>query len=153
MWDREQKISTPNKCSCCGTKSKNSEIGNLEILRRPNKAWFFLKDNTTEKIDALTKIVTKDTLEMLLFHFTQKRIEVHVCICFVAYKVYKELERILKLSGINLSVDKVLNIAKTVTTLKSKLPESGKTLTKIMLLTATHKMTNPLFDKKFWKMF
>jgi hypothetical protein len=32
--------------------------------------------------------------------FTEKRIEVHVCICFVAYKVYKEPERILKISGI-----------------------------------------------------
>ena len=80
--------------------------------------------------------VTKGTLEMRpMFHFTAKRIEAHVCICFVAYKVYKELERILKLSGINLSVDKVLNIAKTITTLKIKLPASGETLTKTMLLT------------------
>jgi len=40
--------------------------------------------------------VTKGTLEMRpMFHFTAKRIEAHVCICFVAYKVYKELERIL----------------------------------------------------------
>ena len=28
----------------------------IEILRRPNKTWFFSKDNTIEKIDALTKI-------------------------------------------------------------------------------------------------
>lgn len=28
----------------------------LEILRRPKKTWFFSKDNTEEKIDALTKI-------------------------------------------------------------------------------------------------
>jgi len=57
--------------------------------------------------------VTKGTLEMRpMFHFTQKRIEAHVCICFVAYKVYKELERILKCTNTNLSVDKVLNIAK-----------------------------------------
>jgi len=42
--------------------------------------------------------VTKGTLEMRpMFHFTSKRIEAHVCICFVAYKVYKELERILKI--------------------------------------------------------
>ena len=41
--------------------------------------------------------ITKDKIN--------KRIEAHVCICFVAYKVYKELERILKLSDINLSVD------------------------------------------------
>ena len=28
----------------------------IEILRRPNKSWFFSKDNTEEKINALTKI-------------------------------------------------------------------------------------------------
>ncbi len=98
--------------------------------------------------------VAKGTLEMRpMFHFTQKRIEAHVCICFVAYKVYKELERILKLSGMNLSVDKVLNIAKTITTLKIKLPASGETLTKTMLLTQKHRTIEPLFDKNFWKMF
>jgi transposase len=96
--------------------------------------------------------VTKGTLEMRpMFHFTPKRIEAHVCICFVAYKIYKELERILKLNGINLSVDKVLNIAKTITTLKIKLPASGETLTKTMLLTQKHKSIQQLFDKKFWK--
>ncbi|KXX71145.1 hypothetical protein [Flammeovirga sp. SJP92] len=29
---------------------------NIEILRRPNKTWFFSKNNTEEKINALTKI-------------------------------------------------------------------------------------------------
>jgi len=97
--------------------------------------------------------VTKGTLEMRpMFHFTPKRIEAHVCICFVAYKVYKELERILKLNDINLSVDKVLNIAKTITTLKIKLPVSGETVTKTMLITAKHKTISQLFDQKFWEM-
>lgn len=96
--------------------------------------------------------VTKGTLEMRpMFHFTPKRIEAHVCICFVAYKVYKELERILKLSGINLSVDKVLNIAKTITTLKIKLPVFGETLIKTMLITAKHNSIRQLFDQKFWE--
>jgi len=53
----------------------------------------------------------------------------------VAYKVYRELGRILKLNDINLSVDKVLNIARTITTIKVKLPISGETLTRTMLLT------------------
>lgn len=30
----------------------------IEILRRPNKTWFFSKDNTEEKINALTKIAS-----------------------------------------------------------------------------------------------
>ena len=88
-----------------------------------------------------------------MFHFTPKRIEAHVCICFVAYKVYKELERVLKLKNINLSVDKVLNIAKTITTLKIKLPISGEAMTKTMILTDKHRSIETLFDKMFWKNF
>ena len=96
--------------------------------------------------------VTKGTLELRpMFHFTAKRIKAHVCICFVAYKVYKELGRILRLKGIDLSVDKVLNIAKTITTIKVKLPASGETLTKTMLLTKKHHSIKQLFDKNSWK--
>jgi transposase len=96
--------------------------------------------------------ITKGTLEVRpMFHFTQKRIEAHVCICFVAYKIYKELERILRLKGINLSVDKVLDIAKTITTLKIKLPISNETMTKTMLLTQKHKSLNSLFNDNCWK--
>ena len=95
--------------------------------------------------------VTKGTLEMRpMFHFTPKRIEAHVCICFVAYKVYKELERILKTNGFNLSVDKVLSIAKTITTLRIKLIQSGQTIDRTMLLTKKHKLIQPLFEGWFW---
>jgi transposase len=96
--------------------------------------------------------ITKGTLEMRpMFHFTPKRIEAHVCICFVAYKVYKELERVLKISHINMSVDKVLEIAKTVTTIKINLPISGNAMTKTMLLTQRHRSIAQLFDENFWK--
>jgi transposase len=96
--------------------------------------------------------VTKGTLKLRpMFHFTEKRIEAHVCICFVAYKVYKELERILEVNSINLSVDKVLNISKTITTIKVRLPVSNETLTKTMLLTARHKSIAVLFDTIFWQ--
>lgn len=44
-----------------------------------------------------------------MFHFTPRRIEAHTCICFVALKVYKEFERILKMTNIKISVDRVLN--------------------------------------------
>ena len=94
--------------------------------------------------------VTKGTLEMRpMFHFTPKRIEAHVCICFVAYKVYKELERILKTNGFNLSVDKVLTIAKTITTVKVRLPIAGENMSKTMLL-PKHKLIAKLFDEHFW---
>ena len=95
--------------------------------------------------------VTKGTIEMRpMFHFTHKRIEAHVCICFVAYKTYKELERVLKLKGVLLSVDRVLDIAKTVTTITVKLPASQKRMTKTMIITEKHKQIAPLFEESFW---
>ena len=98
--------------------------------------------------------ITKGTLEMRpMFHFTPKRIEAHVCICFVAYKVYKELERVLKISHINMSANKVLDIAKTITTIKINLPISGNTMTKTMLLTNKHRSIAHLFEENFWKYF
>ncbi len=95
--------------------------------------------------------ITKGTLELRpMFHFNPRRIEAHVCICFVAYKVYKEMNRILKLKGINLSVDKVLSISKTITTIKMKLPISKTHLSKTMLITSKHKSIAMLFDENFW---
>jgi transposase len=98
--------------------------------------------------------ITKGTLELRpMFHFTKKRIEAHICICFAAYKVYKELERILKACNIKLSVDKVIDISKTITTLKIKLPISGETMTKTLLITPYHKSIAKLFDENFWENF
>jgi transposase len=96
--------------------------------------------------------ITKGTLELRpMFHFTPKRIEAHVCICFVAYKIYKEFERILRIKGIDMSVDKVLDIAKTITTLKIRLPLSNEILTKTMFMTQKHLSIAQLFNKNFWQ--
>ena len=54
--------------------------------------------------------------------------------------MYKELERVLKISKINLSVDKVISIAKTITTIRIKLPLQKKTKTQTLLLTKQHKL-------------
>ena len=96
--------------------------------------------------------VTKGNLEMRpVFHFTAKRIEAHICICFIAYKVYKEFERILKLMKFPLSVDKVLEIAKTIPTVSMRLPYNQGKLTKTLFLTEAHRSIKPLFDlRKFF---
>lgn len=91
--------------------------------------------------------VSKGMLEMRpMFHFTERRIEAHVCICFIAYKVYKELERLIAINKIGLSVDKVLDAAKTITTIRVKLPENGTFFTKTLFLTERHLAIKPLFD-------
>jgi hypothetical protein len=81
-----------------------------------------------------------------VFHFTPRRIEAHICICFIAYKVYKELERILRLMKFPMSVDKVIEIAKTIPTITMRLPYNQQKLTKTMFLTDEQRAIKPLFD-------
>ena len=95
--------------------------------------------------------IAKSKIEIRpMFHFTRRRIEAHICICFVALKVYKELERLLKLSGIRMSVDKVLNMAKTVTTISVYMPQNKKHLIKTMPM-KRHKPIAKLFEENFWE--
>ena len=94
--------------------------------------------------------ISKSKIEIRpMFHFTRKRIEAHVCICFVALKVYKELERLLKLAFIKISVDKVLELAKTIVTIHMTLPQNKQTISKTMLMKRHQKIAN-LFDDDFW---
>ena len=94
--------------------------------------------------------IAKSKIEIRpMFYFTRKRIEAHICICFVALKVYKELERMLKVSDIKMSVDKVLALAKTITTIQIKLPLNKEVYTQTMLM-ARHQKIAKLFDEEFW---
>lgn len=94
--------------------------------------------------------IAKSKIEIRpMFHFTRRRIEAHICICFVALKVYKELERMLRVSGTRMSVDKVLALSKTVTTIQVTLPKSGELVTKTMLMPRHQKIAR-LFDENFW---
>ena len=96
--------------------------------------------------------ISKSKIEIRpVFHFTRRRIEAHVCICFVALKVYKELERLLKLSEIRMSVDKVLALAQTIVTIQIKLPQNNETISKTMLM-KRHQRIAPLFTDEFWGM-
>ena len=91
--------------------------------------------------------ITKSNLEARpIFHFTEKRIEAYICICFIAYKVYKELEHIIKLAKIDISIDSVLKIAKTIATIRIKMPNNGKVRQQTLLLTSAQHSIKSLFD-------
>lgn len=95
--------------------------------------------------------ITKGTLDVRpMFHFTPRRIEAHVCICFVALKVYKELERLLKQSGCQYSVDEVLRIAETVVAIEIARPENNDTVTKTLCLTKEERAISYLIETDDW---
>lgn len=90
--------------------------------------------------------IGKGQLEMRpMFHFTEKRIESHICICFIAYKMYKELERRIRMLRIPMSVDKVLDIAKTITTIRLRLP-NGELYSETLYTTPQQEAIRPLIE-------
>lgn len=94
--------------------------------------------------------ISKSKIEIRpMFHFARRRIEAHFCICFVDLKVYTVLERLLKGSGINMSVDKVLELAKTIVTIQMTLPQSKQTINRTMLM-KRHQRIASLFKNEFW---
>lgn len=52
----------------------------------------------------------------------------------------------IAVNKIGMSVDKVIDAAKTITTIKVRLPENGSFFTKTLFLTEKHLAIKPLFD-------
>jgi hypothetical protein len=68
-----------------------------------------------------------------------------------AYNRQKGVTRLEKTYQIIMSVDKVLDIAKTITTIRLRLPKSNTTKERTMLITDRHKSIARLFDENFWQ--
>lgn len=81
-----------------------------------------------------------------MFYFMTRRIEAHVCICFVTLKVYKELERQLKMSGCPYFVDETLKIAETIVTIEIARLENKDTIITILCLTEEERFIAYLID-------
>jgi transposase len=67
-----------------------------------------------------------------IYHRLKERIEAHICICFTAYSIYKELERLLKVNTIELSAEKAIDMIKEIRQLRYVLPKSRQVKTKIL---------------------
>ena len=92
--------------------------------------------------------ITKGSFEMRpIFHFTERRIVAHICICFVALKVFKELERQLRANGILMSPYRAVEVLKTVTTIVFR-ADDGQTLHKVQLSSPEQLALKPLLDGK-----
>jgi len=67
-----------------------------------------------------------------IYHRLKHRIEAHICISFIAYSIYKELERILYIEKSNLSVKKAAELTHNMYEITYTLPESKHTKTKLL---------------------
>ncbi|MDZ7692328.1 MAG: hypothetical protein U5K69_14535 [Balneolaceae bacterium] len=81
-----------------------------------------------------------------VYHRLQRRIEAHICIAFVGYKVYKELERQLKEKKTELSPEKAIDIAKTIYAIKVVTPLNKEEIQQTLILNEEQKELAELFN-------
>ena len=115
----------------------NTSLTKEEIIENYGHLW---------KIEKAFRISKHDLRIRPIYHRLHRRIKAHICIAFVAYKVYKELERQLEVKKSTLSPEKAIEIAKTIYSIKVKTPTNSEVVTKTILLTEEQRILANLFD-------
>ena len=114
----------------------NTNLDKDEVIENYNNLW---------KIEKAFRITKNEIKVRPVFHYKQRRIEAHISIAFVAYKVFKELERQLLEKGSKLSPQKAIEIAKGIYTVEIQLKSSGKKLRKTLLLNESQQKLAKMF--------
>jgi transposase len=115
----------------------NTNLSKEDIIENYKHLW---------KIEKAFRISKHDLKIRPIYHRLHKRIEAHITIAFVAYKIYKELERQLKEKKAVLTPEKTIEIAKTIYSVKVKIPNTNEYVVKTLLLNNEQRYLAKLFD-------
>ena len=102
----------------------NAKLSKEDVLDNYKQLW---------QIEKAFRISKTDLKIRPIFHRLPRRIEAHICISFVAYKIYKELERQLKEKQTTLSPQTVIEIASNIYELEVEIPGTKDKLRKVIL--------------------
>jgi len=108
----------------------NTDLSNEDVIKNYSHLW---------KIEKAFRISKNDLKIRPIFHYKKERIEAHICLSFVAYTIYKELERLLKINKIDLSITKAIELLETIYEMEFTLPDSQETTKKLVNLRVEHK--------------
>ena len=84
------------------------------------------------QIEKAFRISKTDLKVRPIFHHQRKRIEAHICIAFVAYAIYKELERVLEDRKVGISLKRAAELTHTMYELDYSMPGSGERKQRIL---------------------
>ena len=115
----------------------NTKLSKQEITDNYKQLW---------KIEKAFRISKTDLKIRPIFHHLERRIEAHICIAFVAYKVYKEVERQFKLKKSDINPERAIEIPKTIYAQKVVTPLNNELLSKMISLSDEQKGLAKLFD-------
>ncbi|RCW38351.1 IS1634 family transposase [Marinilabilia salmonicolor] len=91
----QEKLNTDQKWDGLKGYLTNTNLSSKEVILNYNNLW---------KIEKAFRISKTDLRIRPIFHRLKKRIESHICISFMAYLIYKELERVLQESDYEISM-------------------------------------------------
>ncbi|MDK2084342.1 hypothetical protein PT502_11110 [Aliarcobacter butzleri] len=94
----------------------NTNLSNDAVISNYSNLW---------QIEKAFRMSKSDLEIRPIYHFTRRRIEAHISISFVAYSIYKELERLLYLYNAPFSVKKAREIIHNIYQIEVTLPDSG----------------------------
>ena len=114
----------------------NTTLSKDEIIENYNHLW---------RIEKAFRVSKHDLKIRPIFHRLHRRIEAHVCIAFVAYKVFKELERQLQIMEAGISPEKAIEIAKTIYAIKIINPVNKEHIDQTLILNKEQKYLSKLF--------
>jgi transposase len=83
----------------------NTKLNKDQVITQYSNLWM---------IEYAFRISKSDLRIRPIYHRLRNRIEAHICIAFCAYKIYKELERQLKLANAKWTPEKAIDIANTI---------------------------------------
>jgi transposase len=132
----ETKLTNASKWDGLKGYITNTTLTKEEIIENYSHLW---------KIEKAFRISKTDLQIRPIYHRLQRRIEAHICIAFVAYKIYKELERQLKEKLSILSPEKAIEIAKTIYAVKVEHPVTKNVTYKTILITEEQKYLAKIF--------
>jgi len=101
----------------------NTRLPKKQVIEKYSQLWMVEKAFRISKTDLRIRPI---------YHRLKDRIQAHICICFTAYAIYKELERLLRKNKISLSASKAIEQIKEIRQLRYILPKSKEVKTKIL---------------------
>lgn len=93
----------------------NTQLNASQIVENYSHLW---------QIEKAFRISKTDLRIRPVHHYRKRRIKAHLCISFVAYSIYKELELLLKKKNLNLSPSSASTLTHTMYQMCYRLPDS-----------------------------
>lgn len=113
----------------------NSKLDPQVVLENYSHLW---------QIEKAFRVAKNELKIRPVYHYKQRRIEAHICLNFAAYKIYKELERQLKILKSNLSPEKVIEIILNIHEITAITP-NNESISRTLILTQEQQEVQNLF--------